>query len=395
MKNNKEKKFKLFFSYSFQIDQIYSSMHFAYYKRYILNFQTVFFEVNNHILYSSFNIDNFFRYDLYVMKLFDMSWRISDTKFFTYIYDGITEYSDLYLKAINYFHQTGFKMPIWVFSRNQNMKYKELFSIVPDDTTFGNIRRTITVFTPSHYGIIISGFVSSIVNVTSKTTIFVQKLDKGYVKLGHVLSLHDKMTSSPLFSSRYILFNNNKNEIDNFIKKGFLQKINKYKYQVILDGVGATYPGYISKLASSTILIKILDNDNSSEYNIVWEQWFYPILNQKIDLIPIYIRNLLNIYYIKNINVDTFLHHKKYLNIILDEYSIDEYFIFMIQRWNQHLKINIQNDDRFIENEHLKTAPFFSDSYFLNYTLFTEEEFKIENEFFSKEVYNYLDDFTS
>ena len=75
MTKNKTKTLKTFFSYSFQIDQMYTKYHFFLYKKYILNTKIVFFEIKDCVLYSSTNLNIYFRHDLYALKLFELNHR--------------------------------------------------------------------------------------------------------------------------------------------------------------------------------------------------------------------------------------------------------------------------------------------------------------------------------
>lgn len=363
--NNKINYFDLFFEHSFDFKDVYLDMNLISYKKKLSDSRLLFLEVKDKLLYSSVNPNNFFRYDLYLIKMYEVKQIVNDCKFLIYMYDGINEYNNIYLDIINYFHQTGFKIPIWLFSRNIKMKYKNFFFIVPDDTTFGNFKYKYNYKNNlKHYGISVQGLSKMMYFQINKKILTINN----YIacpKLGHLSNFHSELNNKKIaFSPRYILFCNYIENIDLYVAEFNLflfQDSEKYcQYDIILDGIGSTYPSYIYKLISNSIITKIADNDYRFEYNIIWEQWFFPNFKQNIDFLPIYSKILPNNNQFLNniiINSDELKLSKK---IILNEQIIDEYFIFMINKWSEKI---IQTDYKYIEErlihkEYLSLIPF-------------------------------------
>jgi hypothetical protein len=141
-----------------------------------------------------------------------------------------------------------------------------------------------------------------------------------------------------------MIFNNSINSLK--LDIDLIKKIDNYKFSIVLDGIGATYPGYINKNIANMEVIKCINNDIRAEKNIAWEQWFST--EKYIEHFPLYIKSYTNIYYLKYLENDkAFINDKKEINITINYKSIEDYFIFMNKYWmnnmNEYNEIEVKS----------------------------------------------------
>ena len=262
---------------------------------------------------------------------------LKDNTFLLHYDDGITPQAEIAKHAHNL-------PPIFVFSVNKTIHDLDKYILFPDDYTIGGGTKP--------YWIGWKAISSEIKDANLK-----YPWDKKIQKLLWRGRPTDRFVSTDLDGKSVRMFlvevgKTNPNidakfsahmqilspyELDNWKWDPFMTRSSQveYKYLISLDGITATYPGLLWKLASNSVVVK-QDSDNV--------QWFYSLLKPWESYVPID-RNLSNlkavISWLQTHDYETrkiSLSAQKIVEKYISPQAVDDYIVLLLNRWSENLE---------------------------------------------------------